>query len=144
MGCRIRILSRSLRRKQSYSIWQFTTSHVGLLFIYMATNIINYTYKVLSNPSLRFCTHHHMNSFVRVVCVINLQHIFVILWRSWAFSLALDSTTHQSTSYFDLHLTCIFVYKWKNIIPSPIYMDVHCQCSSGIRVKSCLKCFLTF
>jgi len=45
----------------------------------MVTNIINYTYKVLSDPSLRFCTHHHMSSFVRVVCVINLQNIFDLL-----------------------------------------------------------------
>jgi len=42
-----------------------------------------------------------MNNFV---CVINLQHIFDILWTSWAFSLALDFLTHQNTSYFDLRI----------------------------------------
>jgi hypothetical protein len=73
----------------------------------MAANIISCTYKVMSYPSLHFCTRHHVNSFVRVVYAINLQHIFDILWHLWAFSLALDSTTHQSTSYLDL---CICVY----------------------------------
>jgi len=48
-----------------------------------------------------------------------------------------------ATLYLDLHSTCISVCKWKNIIPSPTYMDAHCQCSSGIWVKSCLKCSLT-
>jgi hypothetical protein len=65
-------------------------------FFLMATNIINYTYKVLSNPFLRFCTCYHVSNFVKVVCVINLQPIFDILWCSWAFSLALDFLTHQN------------------------------------------------
>jgi hypothetical protein len=51
----------------------------------MAINIINYTYEVLSNPSLRFCTCHHVNNIVRVVFAFNLQHISDILWYSWVF-----------------------------------------------------------
>jgi len=77
----------------------------------MVANIINCTYKVLSNPSLCFCIRHHVSSFVKVVYVINLQHIFDILRRSWVFSLALDFAIHQSTSYLDL---CIRVYAKKH------------------------------
>lgn len=73
----------------------------------MVTNIISCMYKVMSDPSLCFCTCHHVSSFVRVVYAVNLQLIFDILRSSWAFSLALDFTTHQSTLYFDL---CICVY----------------------------------
>jgi hypothetical protein len=46
---------------------------------HMETNIISYTYEVMSNPSLCFCTRHHVSSFVRVVSIVNLQHIFDIL-----------------------------------------------------------------
>jgi len=45
----------------------------------MAANIISCTCEVLSDPFLRFCTCHHVNSFIRVVCAINLQRIFDIL-----------------------------------------------------------------
>jgi len=80
----------------------------------MAANIINYTYKVLSNPFLRFCTHYHVSNFVRVVCAINLQHIFDILWCLWAFSLAFDFLTHQNTSYLDWHI-CVYMEKHHTI-----------------------------
>ncbi len=39
----------------------------------MVANIINFTYEVLYDPSLRFCTHHHVRSFIKVVCAINLN-----------------------------------------------------------------------
>jgi hypothetical protein len=39
---------------------------------HMVTNIISCTYEVLYDPFLCFCTIHHMNSFVRVVYVVNL------------------------------------------------------------------------
>jgi hypothetical protein len=104
----------------------------------MATNIINYTYKVLSDPSLCFYTHDHMSSFMRIVYVVNLQCISNILWRLWAFLLALDSTTHQNTSYLDLHIR--------------VYMEEHHTIAnlhgctlpiSDIQVNSCSKWSLT-
>ncbi|KAI2493008.1 hypothetical protein MHU86_2095 [Fragilaria crotonensis] len=39
---------------------------------------------------------------VRVACAANLQKISELLQESWGFSIALDSATHQSTSYLDL------------------------------------------
>jgi hypothetical protein len=68
----------------------------------MASELIGCTYDVLGNPGLRVCSHDEINNFVRVVCVVNLQQIVDLLRRSWAFSLALDFMTHQSTSFLDL------------------------------------------
>ena len=41
---------------------------------------------------------------MRVACAANLQKISVLLKDSWAFSIAVDSTTHHSTSYLDLRI----------------------------------------
>ncbi|CAK9196797.1 unnamed protein product [Sphagnum troendelagicum] len=38
----------------------------------------------------------------QVVYAVNLQRMARHLRHSWAFSIALDSATHQSTSYLDL------------------------------------------
>jgi hypothetical protein len=43
----------------------------GISF-HMVINIINYTYKIMFNPCLRFCTRHHVTNFVRIVYVVNL------------------------------------------------------------------------
>jgi hypothetical protein len=80
----------------------------------MATNIISCTYEVLYDPFLCFCTVHHVSNFVRVVYVVNLQCIFDILRRSWAFLLAFDSATHLNTSYFDLRIH-VYVEEHHNI-----------------------------
>jgi hypothetical protein len=68
----------------------------------MASELIGCTYDVLGNPGLRVCSCDEISNFVRVVCAVNLQRIADLLCRSWAFSLALDSATHQSTSFLDL------------------------------------------
>jgi hypothetical protein len=102
MGFHICIPSRSLRQRQNYSIWWFVMS-CGTFFC-MAMNIISYTYEITFDPSLRFYTCHHVSSFIMVVYAVNLQCISNILQRLWAFSLVLDSATHQNTSYFDLHI----------------------------------------
>jgi hypothetical protein len=36
------------------------------------------------------------------VCAVNLQRVARHLSRAWAFSIALDSATHQSTLYLDV------------------------------------------
>jgi branched-subunit amino acid transport protein len=81
----------------------------------MASNIIGCTYDVLANPGLRICSRDDVSNFIRVVCAVNLQRIARHLRRSWAFSIALDSATHQSTSYLDLRFR-IFVPEFNNII----------------------------
>jgi hypothetical protein len=68
----------------------------------MAFELIGYTYDVLGNLGLHACSRDEINNFVRAVCTVNLQRIADLLRRSWAFSLAPDSATHQSTSFLDL------------------------------------------
>ena len=45
-----------------------------------------------------------VSSFLRVMCASNLQMLRDILAGCWAFSLALDGATHQSTSYLDIRV----------------------------------------
>ena len=48
------------------------------------------------------CNRQEVSMFARVGCAINLQRMSDVLKQSWAFSIAIDSATHQSTSYLDL------------------------------------------
>ncbi len=77
--------------------------------------LIGCTYDVLGNPGLRACSRDEINNFVQVVCVVNLQQIVDLLRRSWAFSLALDSATHQNTSFLDLRFQ-VFIPNYHSII----------------------------
>jgi hypothetical protein len=81
----------------------------------MAFELIGYTYAVLGKPGLRACSRDEISNFVQTVCVINLQRIANLLRRSWAFSLALDSATHQSTSFLDLRFR-VFIPNYHSII----------------------------
>jgi hypothetical protein len=81
----------------------------------MASELIGCTYDVLGNPSLRACSRDEISNFVRAVCTVNLQRIANLLRRSWAFSLALDSATHQSTSFLDLRFR-VFIPNYHSIV----------------------------
>jgi hypothetical protein len=81
----------------------------------LASNILNYMYNVLHNPVLRACSRHDVANYIRIVCVVNLQRIACHLRRAWAFSIALDSATHQSTSYLDVRFR-IFMPAFYNIV----------------------------
>jgi len=81
----------------------------------MASGLIGYMYDVLGNPGLRACSRDEISNFVRAVCVVNLQRIANLLRRSWAFSLALDSATHQSTSFLDLRFR-VFIPNYNSIV----------------------------
>ncbi len=82
---------------------------------HMASELIGYTYDVLSNLSLRACFCDEINNFVQIVYAINLQQIIDLLHHSWAFSLALNSTTHQSTSFLNLHFR-VFIPNYHSIV----------------------------
>jgi hypothetical protein len=66
----------------------------------MARNIIEHTAEVFG-PRIS-CSRGDISKMARVACASNLQRISDLLKSSWAFSIALDSATHQSTSYLDL------------------------------------------
>ncbi len=50
------------------------------------------------------CNRHKVSLFLRVMCASNLQMLYDVLSDCWAFSLALDGATHQSTSYLDIRV----------------------------------------
>ncbi|CAN5966279.1 unnamed protein product [Sphagnum jensenii] len=81
----------------------------------MAANLLSCTYNVLHNLILRSCSRNDVSNFIRVVYVVNLQHMACHLRHSWAFSIALDSATHQSTSYLDLRFR-IFLPAFYDIV----------------------------
>jgi hypothetical protein len=102
--------------KSKTTVFQLSVQYVscGASF-WLASNILNCTYDVLHNPVLCACSHHDVTNYIKVVCAINLQCIARHLRRAWAFSIALDSITHQSTSYFDVRFR-IFMPAFYNIV----------------------------
>jgi hypothetical protein len=70
---------------------------------------------VLHNPVLRACSRHDVANYIRIVCVVNLKRIARHLRHAWAFSIALDSATHQSTLYLDVRFR-IFMPTFYNIV----------------------------
>ena len=67
----------------------------------MAHNILQHTAEVFGSRSMA-CSRGDISMMARVACASNLQQISTLLKKSWAFSIAIDSATHQSTSYLDL------------------------------------------
>jgi hypothetical protein len=67
----------------------------------MAHNILQHTAEVFGLRSMA-CSRGDISMMARVACASNLQRISDLLKKSWAFSIAIDSATHQSTSYLDL------------------------------------------
>ncbi|KAH6577118.1 hypothetical protein BASA50_010582 [Batrachochytrium salamandrivorans] len=51
---------------------------------------------------LRGCSDAIASDYARIVCAASLQKISEALEAVWAFSIALDCSTHQSTSYLDV------------------------------------------
>ena len=62
---------------------------------------MQHTAEVFALPT-RALHRNDVSRMMRVACAVNLQKISVLLKDSWAFSIAIDSATHQSTSYLDL------------------------------------------
>ena len=102
------------------NLFLLTVFHLSVRYVscgasfQLAANILSCTYDVLHNPVLRCCSRYDVANFIRVICAVNLQRIADHLRSSWAFSIALDSATHQSTSYLDMRFR-IFV---------PAYFDI--------------------
>ncbi len=81
----------------------------------MASKFIGCTYDVLGNLGLRACSRDEISNFIRVVYTLNLQQIVDHLHRSWAFSVALDFATRQSTSFLDLRFR-VFIPNYHSIV----------------------------
>jgi len=103
--------------KSKTTIFQLSFRYMscGASSFRLASNILSCTYDVLHNPILRACSRHDVANYIRVACAVNLQCIARHLRRAWAFSIALDFATHQSTSYLDVRFR-IFMLAFYNIV----------------------------
>lgn len=79
----------------------------------MAENIMRHTTEVFEIPS-RTLARKEVGRMMRVASAANLQKISLLLNDAWAFSIAIDSATHHSTSYLDLRFR-IYSKKHRNI-----------------------------
>ncbi len=120
-----------------------TLFHLALRYVscgtwfHMAFELIGCTYDVLGNLSLRACSRDKISNFVRVVYAVNLQQIVDLLRRSWAFSLALDFATHQSSSRAPHSSIYASGFSFPTIIPLLTCMDARFRCLIAIQGISC-------
>jgi hypothetical protein len=70
----------------------------------VASRQISLVREELSLGYLNGCNQVMVSRFVRVAAAACLQKISEFLKRTWAFSVAFDSSTIQATSYFDLRV----------------------------------------
>ena len=74
----------------------------------MIEKLANATRKLTGVSKYSGCSQRQVAKVLRVVCASNMQMLLEILGRCWAFSLAFDSATQQSTSYLDLRVRFCF------------------------------------
>jgi hypothetical protein len=70
----------------------------------IAVNCIGKTYEIMKYTSLRSSSRRDGFSCIILVCAVNLQGMKSLVKNTWAFSLALDSSTNDSTSYLDTRI----------------------------------------
>ncbi|KAH6567445.1 hypothetical protein BASA50_003292 [Batrachochytrium salamandrivorans] len=68
----------------------------------MASRLMQVTVEESGLAYLRGCSDTIASDYARIVCAASLQKISEALEAVWAFSIALDCSTHQSTSYLDV------------------------------------------
>ena len=74
----------------------------------MIEKLANATRKLTGVSKYSGCSQRQVAKVLRVVCASNIQMLLENLGRCWAFSLAFDSATRQSTSYLDLRVRFCF------------------------------------
>ena len=69
------------------------------------------------------CSRHRVSTYTRFTLAMNLQKICELLQNVWAFSLAMDMSTHMSSSYLDIRIRVCWSSKIHNFhllaIPMP-------------------------
>ena len=70
----------------------------------MASRFLQLTKDLTGLASLGSASEGKVTSLIRFVCAINLQKITEMLDSSWTFSIAMDMSTHISTSYLDIRI----------------------------------------
>ncbi|PTQ41741.1 hypothetical protein MARPO_0033s0135, partial [Marchantia polymorpha] len=67
-----------------------------------AEALVTMTKEVTGVAEIGTAKDERVAQYARFILALNLQHIHNILDNSWAFSIALDMSTHMSTSYLDI------------------------------------------
>lgn len=70
----------------------------------MASEILRMTRERTGLASIGRESEGKVASYVRFVCALNLQRLSELLSTSWTFSVAMDMSTHLSTSYLDVRV----------------------------------------
>lgn len=70
----------------------------------MASRIVTMTKERTGLASIGSCSEGAVAKYARFVCALNLQQLKEILAKSWTFSVAMDMSTHMSTSYLDIRI----------------------------------------
>ena len=73
----------------------------------MVSQIVQMTKDRMGLASIGCSSEGKVTSYIRIACALNLQKLSELLASSWTFSLAMDMSTHLSTSYLDIRI-CVF------------------------------------
>ena len=70
----------------------------------MASRIVQMTRDRTGLASIGLASEGKVTSYVRIACALNLQKISEVMASAWTFSIAMDMSTHMSTSYLDIRI----------------------------------------
>jgi hypothetical protein len=70
----------------------------------MASRIVQMTKDRTGLASIGCVSEGKVTSYIRIACALNLQKLSELLASIWTFSLAMDMSTHLSTSYLDIRI----------------------------------------
>ena len=76
---------------------------VGLFFIAVA-KVILMTMEQTGKASIGNVSEEKVTPMACLVCSHSLEHISNLLMNCWTFSLAMDMSTHMTTSYLDIQI----------------------------------------
>lgn len=69
-----------------------------------ATRVLLATKERSGMASIGSCSDSTISKYARIACAVNLQKVYDLLQEAWTFSIALDMSTHMSTSYLDIRV----------------------------------------
>ena len=70
----------------------------------MASLIVQMTKDHTGLASIGCASEGKVTSYIRIACALNFQKLSKLLASTWTFSLAMDMSTHLSTSYLDIRI----------------------------------------
>ena len=74
----------------------------------MASTFLRLTKEETGVVLIGSATEGKVAGFICYVCALNLQKVLEVMASCWTFSLAMDMSTHMSTSYLDIQI-CLFI-----------------------------------